>query len=397
MARCEEVYAASSHRLHNDRDARACFKWETGVRSPRVARDQSGRPRDYREKLGKWLADTLASPPGIEGIPLRPPLTAPGRIATSANLWGDLAHCHPLLRAWSNLEAAANVKRTLSGLGGETRLQSAYEVLPGISSKNPNLEHLRCLLPAPPLSPGVTDRDQIRRAGLTPMFQAPPGYDLLIGELIDLELRCLAEICSTPGRQDQLVELFRTGADPIEYVAAGLYGPDVDSEQDREQFETLRQHNPTRFQYWIRLARILLHALPRGMGRDHLRELIWQESGEDLSELDAHRDYRILILYLLPDLGGFLYDSSSNMISENLNLDIYDSFQLSGWKGRRRTADIMRDAISGDNQPQQLAQWASRRGEPQPHEVLAEAREVDLPQNRLRQALALLHWVVGDI
>jgi hypothetical protein len=49
------------------------------------------------------------------------------------------------------------------------------------------------------------------------------------------------------------------------------------------------------------------------------------------------------------------------------------------------------------HQPCRLAHWASVRGEPDPHVVLARIKEVQMNEKRLQAGLAILYWVVGDI
>ena len=49
------------------------------------------------------------------------------------------------------------------------------------------------------------------------------------------------------------------------------------------------------------------------------------------------------------------------------------------------------------HQPYNLALWASRLGEPQPHEVLAVRKAINMTPQRFRTSVAILHWVLRDI
>jgi hypothetical protein len=49
------------------------------------------------------------------------------------------------------------------------------------------------------------------------------------------------------------------------------------------------------------------------------------------------------------------------------------------------------------HQPRRHAFWASERGEPQPHTVLAEVKSVEMTERKLSAGLAVLHWVLGDL
>ena len=137
---CDELYGASSRQLRDDTAARACVDWDS---NKLIARDEKGQIRCKKKKLAKWLIETLAQQPGLHDIPFEPPRVDLDKIAMSPTAWGDLVECHPLLRAWADLEAAAQVKRTLMSMLQGDPLRPVYEVLPRIASRNPNLEQLQ--------------------------------------------------------------------------------------------------------------------------------------------------------------------------------------------------------------------------------------------------------------
>jgi hypothetical protein len=275
---CEARYRECSKLLYKDASARRCFRWKAGGPAPVVALDQSGRPSVNETVLGRWLEAKLASTPGPHGIPFRPPRSVANRISTSPDHWGELARIHPLLWAWSCLESAADAIRCIGGLSvqGDRQLRPTYEVMPRIRSKNPNIE-------------------MFRRINPSARFEAPPGYSLLVIELADLELRCLAETRHRTGKWSELAELFRAGEDPISFTAAVLYSDEMYDPADprwKEALDAMRQLKSPRFDAWMRLARTFLRCAAHCLAPEHIREILRQELGEVLNILVPARRTR---------------------------------------------------------------------------------------------------------
>jgi hypothetical protein len=303
-----------SGRLHADSSAKGCFRWKTGGPAAEVALDESGRPAAKKQVLRQWLAAKLASTPGLHGIPFRPPSSVEDRISTSPGLWGELALIDPLLRAWSGLVSAADAMRSLGGLGkvGDRLLRPSYEVLPRATSTGPNLEQLR-RLNSSAMSPSA-------------MFEAPPSYALLVVELRDLELRCLAEICERSGMESKLAELFRAGEDPIRYTAAALYSDALFLRDDphwKEGLDALNQQNPLRYGQWLHLARTFLQGAARSLAHEHIRDLLHQDLGEQLTLVNVVRAYG-LVVGIIPELESYLSDQTVNRVRGALGIDFME-------------------------------------------------------------------------
>jgi hypothetical protein len=233
--RCRDAYRESSRRLEAHADSRSCFSWSGGE----VRRGNSGLPDMKKEKLRGWLGHAIASASGLHNIPFEPPRDPEGKVSTKPEFWGDLALIQPEIRAWTILWTAASVERALERLDADGRLHPRYEIASGILSLDPNLE-------------------QLRRLSRTPMFEAPPGYRLVVGRLPDLVLRCQAEVCERLGGESQLGGLFRKGVDPTRYVAQDLYSVTRlaawDDEALRQRFNMLAGGASVAFEPWMKRA-----------------------------------------------------------------------------------------------------------------------------------------------
>src|SRR5262249_51769939 len=151
-----------------------------------------------------------------------------------------------------------------------------------------NLGQLCQSIPSPRVGPDSAGRGQPLRR-LCPVLVASPGRRLLICELTDLDLRCLAEVCASSGSESRLAEWFRAGADPTLDVAKLLFAPDEDDGNRGRAFEALRARDPEQYSRCATLVRLFLEGVPRGLAPEHLRELIRQELGSDLTGVDVER------------------------------------------------------------------------------------------------------------
>ena len=235
LRRCREAYRESSRRLAKHAGSRGCFSWS----GDEVRRGNSGLPDMKKEKLRAWLGHAIASASGLHNIPFEPPRDPEGEVSTKPEFWGDLALIQPEIRAWTILWTAATVERALERLDADGRLHPRYEVASGILSLDPNLE-------------------QLRRLSRTPVFEAPPGYRLVVGRLPDLVLRCQAEVCERLGGESQLGGLFRKGVDPTRFIAQDLYSVTRlgawDDESLRQRFDMLAGGAPAAFEPWMKRA-----------------------------------------------------------------------------------------------------------------------------------------------
>lgn len=330
----EARFLECSRELYRDPDARRCFGWKTKGDAAKVKLDASGRPVFVGPVLEKWLSKTLSSTLGWHSVPLRPPSTDVAQISVYPGLWGDLARIHPLLRAWADLDSAADVMACLADPLGEGHhpVRPQYEILPGIRSIGPDLERLRRLIPIS-------------------MLEAPLGRALLVGELRDLELRCLAEVCEATGNGSKLAGLFRDGVDPIEYAAAAFYSDDMylhDHPRWKEGLEELRERDPARHESWRYLARTFVLGAARGLSHEHLVRLLDERLGVDIKRscvANAHR----LIAPIFPDLSPYLRDPTADFVCAALKVNVIDAalFSIAGGTNHDKFAIQLRDAVAG--------------------------------------------------
>lgn len=301
LNKCDQKYREASRVLNQNNAARRCFKWE-GSPGDRllVRQDKSSRPIDYRDRLERWLKSILLDSLDFNDIPLDPPLTAPGRIATSSSLWGEILRYHPLLRSWANLENAAYISTLLNGRRRtDEPLHPRYEPLPEISSTNPGIEALRGIYPGP-------------------MFEPANGEVFLRGTLCDLALRFLADDCSDPDGASSLLEVFRKGIDPAAYAAAALAFPERLGEFEplQEQLDQLRSKDESHYHGWTTIARNLLHAALRGLSVDHAHELIRSELEESVTQVDLFQAYDRIRKYIFPELEYLVGDRTRAHLEE---------------------------------------------------------------------------------
>ena len=357
---CDEIYGACSRQLRDDTGARACFDWDS---NKLIARDEKGHIRCKKKKLAKWLIETLAQQPGLHDIPFEPPRVALDKIAMSPTAWGDLVECHPLLRAWADLEAAAQVKRTLMTIIPGDPLRPVYEVLPRIASRNPNLEQLRQIA-AKATHSKLASESRSREGQVVdqpyPTFDSwtlfeplRPGKMFMI-ELPDLELRCLASICESEDYGSTLAELFREGDDPVLFVAKNLYQTRRLRMESARQFEQLQTQDPRWYRDFVNIARAILQAAPRGLAPRHVRYYLPLELDSMVPAREIESMYRYVVFGRLGDegfldeLGKYLADRTRDLLQDKLRCaEIVMLLIFGDEKYLKQTDQILRDTLSG--------------------------------------------------
>lgn len=181
--------------------------------------------------------------------------------------------------------AATSTERCVSGEGGT--LHPVFSVVPEIRSSAPDIGYVR---------------------SLGPLFVPPSGHKFVVVKLKNLELRCFAFNCELRyhGSDVRLAWMFRYGDDPIEETAERLYTLAAEEAgKPAEWFQELKSSRPQEHDRWIRIARLLLFAVPRGVPASQLRELLRQEVDEDLGESTARRFQDWLIYKVHQELRGF--------------------------------------------------------------------------------------------
>ena len=328
--RCREAYRDASHRLHAIHSARRCFKWKEDE-GPVVKRDDDGRPLDDGDRLTNWLSGLLEGAPGAQGLPFRPPLSAPSRVARSSLAWSELAPCHPLIQAWVDLDSAANVERAL-GLEGRTGGRGRgpeYQVLPRIRSRNPNLEMLR-------------------RIDTRTIFRPPAGKRFLIGLLSDLELRCLASIWASERSTPQSAWLFQAGEDPVLCVAAALHSRQAYCEDGPflDDFAALREADRGRYDGWITIAGAIIAAAAKGLSAQQAYHPLVDSIGGDFAKVDVVSAYQFVTKVVLPELRLSDLDRTWQLLNGALGIDPRRSFFLAG-ENHEHYPVHLRDVLSG--------------------------------------------------
>ncbi len=323
-ARCDEVFRESSRILSRGGSERNCFHWV----GDRVRLKPDGSPDIKRDNLRGWLERRVGAIPGLHAIPPEPPRGDGGRIITDPVAWGPWIECDPHLRAWASLITAANVKKALAAPhpGDEAVvLHPRYEVVPRFRSYTPNLGLMKGLDPAP-------------------MFVAPAGHALLVVELQDLELRCVAEVIQRRGGEAQLAGWFRVEIDPVERTAARLYDREA---RDPGDFLDLKERSPAIYAHWIGIASTYLRAVPRGLTAGQVREILRLEYDIDLDGTDAQRHHDYLVGDLLPELSHFLAEDTFEVVRRELGCGVDELASVMIPGDRDSSEAALRNLIAG--------------------------------------------------
>jgi hypothetical protein len=321
--------------------------------------------------LAKWLRKLLEENPGIHDIPLDPPMSGTDKVATASPAWVNHVDCHPLLGAWSQLEAAAYLKRSLTRQAASDQIRPRYEVLPRIRSVDPDLDALRKFSPSA-------------------LFEPPPGRVLLVAWLPDLELRCLAETCSMLPSQSKLARLFMFGRDPVLYAAQGLYRRTVRPDGKPTRLEQIRLTDRETYDGFLSTVRSILHAAARGLSHREVRRLLDPRIESVIFDVDINNCYRLVLGTLIPDLGDLLSDSTHESLAEKFQFDGMDGFYMDR-DHFAKSDEILRNVLSGrQSKPKlwwdllqdscQAPKWKERlatdRGSPELYRDILTTREI---------------------
>lgn len=236
-----------------------------------------------------------------------PPIDDKGGLSLDPGDWGIIVRYSPSLLAWSRLVAATSTERCVSGEGGT--LHPVFSVVPEIRSSAPDIGYVR---------------------SLGPLFVPPSGHKFVVVKLKNLELRCFAFNCELRyhGSDVRLAWMFRYGDDPIEETAERLYTLAAEEAgKPAEWFQELKSSRPQEHDRWIRIARLLLFAVPRGVPASQLRELLRQEVDEDLGESTARRFQDWLIYKVHQELKGFLEDITTETLARRLGITEMDLYR----------------------------------------------------------------------
>ena len=194
VKRPEVVYRLSSAAIYNHVEARKPFTWEGN----RVGRDQQGYPTIDNGRLQSWLWTIADEMRDVHDFRFVPPFDSQGRVSIVPRHWGILARSHPLLRAWADLIASAEVIRWIKSLDWEK--PSKCEFVPTMWMSQPDLGALR------------------RFSSL--LFRPRSGHVFLVCQLKHLELRCLArQILQHRPADARIATMFWDNEDPIAQTA----------------------------------------------------------------------------------------------------------------------------------------------------------------------------------
>jgi hypothetical protein len=330
---CDAVFLESSRKLHEDSTARKCFKWD----GDRIKTDPRGFPIAYDDRLVSWLEEQLGKIRSFNNVPFAPPRTAREKTARSSNLWGDWTPYDLSLDAWERLETASLARKVMTEAGGtrDRMVRPGYQVLPRIRSEKPNLASLRRI-----------------RGG--PIFSAPPGRSLVVVELSDLELRCLADAPDDPRETDaSLARLFREDLDPVRHVAAALHGrEEMLAEQEYQgAFDALKDHRKDHFDAWMTLARSVLRLTARGFSDEWIDKKIREELGGETNlilNFDFLKPRTALLDLIFPGLNWMGVDSTKWLVNSAFSIDVQKSFvAFSPRTQSQKFEQRLREALAG--------------------------------------------------
>jgi hypothetical protein len=273
----------------NSPEAKGCFKLDNG----QVRFTPKGQP-DYRQRtLETWLQSTTDLLHDRHGVPLLVPEDEQGKITAKAKWWNDVPRCHPLLRTWADLEAAARLLHFLRhGAGPDFRPR--FTLLPRVESDEPDLV-------------------QLQRLGLAKVLMPAPGFQMVHLRLCNLELGALAAVLQVFMAPDasSFASMFSEEVDPAVVVGARLAAIDLENPGN------LKAAVPANDRHCLGIAKAALFAIPRGLGAGALREIARGDYRVDMTEPEAARVIKSMDT-AFPDLAKYLRDDAESLLAENL-------------------------------------------------------------------------------
>ncbi len=267
----------------------------------RVARNKDGSPRVGLplDEMIKWKKTKLCDAVGYP--PLLPLSTTIDwrRHGTRLGIW---SRCDRDLSAWSRPFGAADVAEFVATCKSDIA-SALFDVQPLTNSCRPNLEVVRDL--------GV------------PVFCPHEGHVLVVAQLPQLKLRCLATLCRHwyGGAAAWLYSafVFRQSDDPIHVVADRLrhrHRYDVDTAT--EESEVLRRCQLDEDLGWHTLTRAMLEVLPLGLPFELAKTILDSEYGLDrLSRKEWEGLSKVLLRDIVLELRRFLDYDPGQAIAEN--------------------------------------------------------------------------------
>lgn len=310
----EELYRVSSASLATDKVARQGFEW-TGEDAKRgqpilhwkgrtVHRNAEGLPRLRGQKLRDWLWTLFSQLRDLHGGLRVPPIDEAERLSTDPEHWGGLIRCHPLLVAWRDLTAAAEIRSWFQSLSG-FEVHPEYGVVPQLQSAGPNLRNLR-------------------RLGQS-LFRPRPGRIFLIGRFSNLGLSCFGVLCEARYRPggSLIANTFRAGDDPVAEIAAVLFASEAGTRPGDAPWDfcELETSNPGEHRRWVETSRVLLHAMPRCLTTSQIRRLLREALPNcEFQEADVER-FQANICDVVRELRDFLEDNTYEVLARKLGVD----------------------------------------------------------------------------
>ncbi len=289
--RLEAIYAASSHDLKSDRNARKVFQWDDDV----VQLDEESRPCYRPAKLRQWLASLIPTLPDINGQNLTAPLDDRGQISLIPEHWGLHVYSTDSLRAWRDVVCSARLKRFFRS-GDRRSIQPKYHVAPRIGTSEPELSYLHQSAPG--------------------LFLAPDGMRFVKVYVADIEFICLGVICDQFAQEGQITKAFRDRENLLENVVKKLFSQRERSEDESNfrlpQFESDQQFH---------VAMILLKCVYLGFSIEQVGQLLRYETGQsNLSMAEIGRLFNFFKDRTCPEIGANIRDRTVRHLARNLNI-----------------------------------------------------------------------------
>jgi hypothetical protein len=297
--RCLQAQRKAVAALLADVEARRCFytRPSTAGAGEEIELTTKGSPLVHPTQLERWLRIRSDAITGLHLTDLTRPVRLDRWLSQKPGEWGRLVNFDPLLQAWADLWAAPAVTRSCLS-ASSSMLRPHYEVLPGIQSRDPDLDALRRLA-----GPGL--------------FRPAPGHWFLVVELQELDLRALAAVCRCRFGRSRLADLFSAGKSPYDRAAAELAGCTPTT------FEALKQSEPEVHDRWLRIARALLKSAPLGLSVERIREIArGEEFGlDDLGLAELATWHGRLLKQIFPELEEYLADNTLVILGRKLGYD----------------------------------------------------------------------------
>ncbi len=293
-----------------------------------LLRTDSGIPRIAVKRLREILGEIAATIEVDAGHPVDVPHTAGGELVTSIHAWEDYLRLSSFLTHWASLGELAKLLGFFGRLEGRGRVFPRYKTMVRTgrtSCSGPNLQQIP------------------RRKGMREAFVPSPGHLLLQVDYRFIELVTLAAVCEHRYGVSALAKVIRNGIDPHVYSAALVNGMTID------EFEALRDSDPTKYKLDRQSAKPLNFGIPGGLGASSLARYAHRAYGIPMTTEQAAELREKVITLVYPEWSTYLQENSWELLAGTLGTGVPDLVESTCYGGSNnpRLASAIRNICGG--------------------------------------------------